>query len=161
MTPDEVMALAGDALHRAVAERLFGLKGVGYYGPPAPKSRHIDQVPCATPEEAAALVERHRGEVTPSDSALKYWRDGWGPILLPEYEEDMHDAWEVVERLRDRGVYLSLHARPDGFSCEAWTADHRRLTHHDCKSETAALAVCRGALLTASVLVLPGRPALG
>lgn len=60
---------------------------------------------------------------------------------------DGNAMMQVMDTLAARGVYLSLHRRGRGYTCEAWNDDYRRIVPVDSKGETASHAVALMALL--------------
>ena len=60
--------------------------------------------------------------------------------------DDAHAVW-LIDALARRGVYLSVHRYPDGYRCEAWHGEGRRLLPGVAGAETFPLCVARCALL--------------
>ena len=110
---------AGRELDALVAERVFGHKGLGYYGPSLDGStwEHGKSVWYATKREAQDCYRRYwemkhkdnpRGYMDPDDEDAFYllrWEDGWGPLSVPEYSTSIAAAWEVVEKLATTELY--------------------------------------------------------
>lgn len=63
---------------------------------------------------------------------------------IQEYSTDISAAWEVVEKLTD-GIFLNDFSLWTTMRC--WKADFTELRVADSNAETAALAICRAALL--------------
>jgi hypothetical protein len=78
----------------------------------------------------------------------------WLP--LPKYSTDIKDAWQVVEKLRDRYVYIDLTNNDDLYCCELmeqdWENESRYFTYY-ADAETAPLAICLAALKAVGVEV--------
>ena len=100
-----------------IAEELFGLKGVGYYGPTKAHGMHEDYKLMSQEDAYKAFVELWPDESQPNDVdgvELCSWQDGWGPIFVPEYSTWIADTWHVVTE-----VNKTAH----GFKLEQMTQD--------------------------------------
>lgn len=60
---------------------------------------------------------------------------------------DIAAAWEVVERLKELGVYLTICTLENDYQCELDRLKTYELACDSVISETAPLAICRAALL--------------
>lgn len=110
--------LEGRALDAAVAEKVMGLK--------------LDY-------EFADFLGG-----APTVPALRDQYDEWGE--LPHYSTDILAAWEVVESLRQRGVFVDVYTSSVGFQAIAQRRKGGNVIAPQ-PSETAPLAICRAVLL--------------
>ena len=71
----------------------------------------------------------------------------------PDYSADIAAAWQVLEKLKERGFFAMVSTPTPGFKnweCRGWQPDpdrNRFIAH----GKTAALAICRAALLALRV----------
>lgn len=71
-----------------------------------------------------------------------------GYSWVPEYSENIKDAWEVLEWMVEEGIFFSL-----TFGTLEWTLNFctkelwNNLLFESASAETAPLAICRAALL--------------
>jgi hypothetical protein len=49
-------------------------------------------------------------------------------LSVPDYSGDIAQAWQVVERMRELGWWLSIHAVPSGWMCEMWRLENDNIT---------------------------------
>jgi hypothetical protein len=75
---------------------------------------------------------------------------------IPYYSSNIADAWQVVEKLRSRYVYIDLTNNDDLYCCELmeqdWENESRYFTYYT-DAETAPLAICLAALKAVGVEV--------
>lgn len=82
------------------------------------------------------------------------WKDSEGIIdtkSIPCYSTDIAAAWAVAERLREVGLGVLVSSEPDGWEVEITTTEALyQQGYQGCyaKADTAAEAICRGALLS-------------
>jgi Phage ABA sandwich domain len=78
------------------------------------------------------------------------------PFNLPHFSTNIADALQVVEKLRDRYVYMNLTNNDDSYCCELMEQDlensSRYFTYY-ADAETAPLAICLAALKAVGVEV--------
>lgn len=118
MTRDEIMNIpAGRDMDKLIAEKIMALTGIRWS-----TSYPTDWI-------------YSNGEYVVGKNL------GWD--ALPRYSTDISAAWEVVEKLRHRGL----------FQINVWHNDMCQVNLSNCDavvSETAPLAICRAALLAVS-----------
>lgn len=110
--------------------------------------REIDKL---VAEKALKQETRIRWVVTKKKYEYKFYNvngdETWLP--LPEFSSDIKDAWYVVEKLRDRYVYMNLTNNDDSYCCELMEQDlensSRYFTYY-ADAETAPLAICLATL---------------
>lgn len=69
--------------------------------------------------------------------------DYWQPSKRIAY------AWEVVEKLRERGYHVDMRGTCTRWACDVWQMDEKRNVHLSgwhAGAETAGLAICTAAL---------------
>lgn len=75
------------------------------------------------------------------------WQGSWDDIAWPAYTTDIAAAWQVVEKMLQRGVIDGLYPAYDGDKFLHWCCvtdiDGNRQGH---TADTAPLAICRAAL---------------
>lgn len=174
MTAEEILSIpAGRDLDSLVAERIMGLSGLGYYGPPMDEPFfHERYIRFDTAEEAnasyAVYWDKHHAQNPKGyverddwDSDLCWWEKGWGPRHCDEYSSDIRDVWQVVDHMAGQGIHLVL---------EDWRRTHKLWAAlfdlpdgHDTGqviAETAPLAICRAALMADKIFWRIAVPAL-
>lgn len=151
-------------LDREIGEKIFRLKGIGYYGPTKESGDHTDYVLCKTGEEARDLYKKHwRGGIgfacwKEIDVKLDFWVEGWGPQFLPEFSTSLYDSEKVVERMLGASFSYSCYRVPSISSFAwGWTCSFRygvqppeRMGAEDqwsSRSYKKPYAVCQAALL--------------
>jgi len=88
-----------EILQREIAENVFGWTGLGWYGPPAEGDwHHTASVLFATYEEAReAYKTRFPDREDYGGSYMCRWKEGWGPLMLPEWADYTADALQLLE----------------------------------------------------------------
>lgn len=128
-TPPEPRT-AGRELDALVAEKVMGLS-VSW--------RSLHPNPDASdPPEIYLLDDK-------GDMPLLEVRSGDGWTFLPRYSTDITAAWQVVERMKERGYWLCLIQNQLLFSASFDSV----LTDHRATGETAPHAICLAALESA------------
>jgi Phage ABA sandwich domain len=97
-------------------------------------------------------------EIKHTDSGVigGFYDDGEKLIGVGEWSptSDIRVAWQVVEKLRDRYVYMNLTNNDDSYCCELMEQDlensSRYFTYY-ADAETAPLAICLAALKAVGV----------
>ncbi len=149
-------------LNVAVAEKVFGLKGVGYYGPRDRTGLHTHYRRYDTPEKANVAYLKYwdgakpghfnwaedGGE--PSGIKLCSWKLRWGPIFVPNYAGFIADAWLVVTRIQEADVDFWLGSEWDEqLDRKSWEAQFmpRGAMHgFGVSGDTPCQAICLAAL---------------
>ena len=148
-----------DTLNALIGAKVFGFTAIGYYGPPRQNEtvwEHDNTVLYPTKAEAEQryhdyIVAKYgglRGPIDADDEAsLCYWKEGYGPIALPEYCTHIADAWKVVEKL---GMVTIENQTSSGPWCVSFTC---HMNGHDCaghwlaaEADSISLAICLAAL---------------
>lgn len=160
LTDAQIDALTGRELDAVIADRVFGYAGIGYYGPTKPHGCHQDYALMSKEEAEAAYLEHWKGDCPgthrwdPERDAVDilHWREGWGPLYIPDWSEDIDAAWELVERLREGGWEMNLSVNSQTFEpwdCRLFVMDarmgapkHRVIAH----GATGAESIARAAL---------------
>jgi Phage ABA sandwich domain len=77
---------------------------------------------------------------------VKHWSrpDGTFCGMIPQFSESIAHAWEVVEKMRDKGHYVNACQRQKVCWCEV--VDYDGMPLYRVKAKTAPLAICRAAL---------------
>lgn len=144
---------AGRETDKMIAIDVFGFTGLGYYGPPESGFwAHDKSVRFDTKAEAEAAFVAYQKTKTPAErlgcctelhADLCHWKEGWGPLFVPEYSTNIAEAFLVVEELRTRMMYLRL--EHDGIA--SWIATFEGVFGAKSKeADTPELAICRAAL---------------
>ena len=89
-------------LDALVAEKVFGYTGIGYYSPPAEGAwTHNNSIRHDSKEEADAVTAARFPGRDDLESDLCHWKDGWGPLAVPNYTDDPRDDYEVLRHIRE------------------------------------------------------------
>jgi hypothetical protein len=132
MPPGEVLLVAGRELDAAVAEKVMGWSDVRPYEGDSPPSA-IDGMTAFVPDPLGGNC--------------------WGRRYVPKFSADIGSAWQVVERLKALGFWVSIEA-PGGAGSEDdypevslyrdfWMQDQATAI---VKAATVPLAICCAAL---------------
>lgn len=128
-----------------IAEELFGLEGVGYYGPTIPHGMHQDYKLMSREDAYKAYVDLWPEDSRPSDIndvGPCSWKEGRGPISVANYSTDISDAWEIVKKVSEELCDFSLEK-----SGGNWTASWPGFSVTDTTPERsiclAALEFCK------------------
>jgi hypothetical protein len=99
----------------------------------------------ALDRQMAALLDYEitiGGHCLAVDASAELVGDAWSPSRV------IGDAWEVIERMRTRGLMPAIDCEADGSWFVSWTANttagESGVGHY---ADTAPLAICRAALL--------------
>lgn len=82
-------------------------------------------------------------------------REWWEETEVPEFSTSIADAWKVVEKMRERGVYIDVECTESMYLSRAWWAGE---TYYDIwrqeiqAAEAAPEAICRVALAALEAL---------
>lgn len=103
-------SLSDEELQRLAAELRRTFPGIGYYGPTKSgedRATHLDNKLCSTKEEALELYRKYwfrkapgfccGEEMTEEDVDLCYWKDGWGPLFVPDPTQWVEQAQELED----------------------------------------------------------------
>lgn len=128
---------AGRELDALVAERVFGLRVEIL---PAPEHGH----------QHGKNVPMEPQSCDPPPGMLGAWAAMYW--VIPRYSTDISAAWEVLERMRERGEWV-LNVMADGYEIDnhnaeaiplkGWTWDDEWIAE---RADTAPLCICRAAL---------------
>lgn len=124
-----------------IAEELFGLKGVGYYGPTIAHGMHQDYKLMSREDAYKAYVALWGEDSRPNDVEyvhLCHWGENWGPLTLKAYSTEIFEAWEVVSKVCEELCDFSLEK-----SGGNWTATWPGFSATDATPERA---ICLAAL---------------
>lgn len=124
-----------------IAEELFGLKGVGYYGPTIAHGMHQDYKLMSREDAYKAFVELWPEDSQPNNVEgvdLCHWGENWGPLNVDEYSTEIMDAWNIVRKISEELCDFSLEK-----SGGNWTASWPGFTATDTTPERA---ICLAAL---------------
>lgn len=66
---------------------------------------------------------------------------------IPRFTTDISAAWDVVEKLKENGVYVILCVLENDYQCELDKIKVNERAYDSAIAETAPLAICRAALL--------------
>lgn len=155
-------------LDTEIARRVFEIdvKDVGYYGPPVDPTQswiHVKSVRYDTPEEAhAAYLAYQHARIEAGESQhgkmdadsfwpeACHWKDGWGPLWLGDYSADIMLAWEVVEKMWERGFHFFDLEQYELDGWPSWVVligrSHKLGPVCSAEESTAPLAICRAAI---------------
>lgn len=147
--------MTDDEITKLIAERLFDLEGVGYYGPTKAHGMHEDYVLCKTKDEANALFfEYWKGdphgvkwdEDRATELKMSCWRKDWGTLGIPDPLEDDDDAckvWELIAQV----IPVAIFSPAIGVDLPRWTVCvGSRSKGHEVHDESRRRAICLAAL---------------
>jgi len=122
---------AGREFDKWIAEKVFGLTGLGYYGPPDDEPfMHDRSVRHDTAAQANASYADYWDKYHSDnphgfrdrdcwDADLCHWKDGWGPLLVDSYSTDLQDAWQLMDWLRGQFTNVAL-CSDKGWGLRVW-----------------------------------------
>jgi hypothetical protein len=130
--------VAGRATDLLVAEHVLGYRRVpgipwDYDGPCEPGEHLLP--PGVDPKR------EWQGITPPARGTIPF---GW--YVQGRYSERIEDAWQVIEHLRQRGIYLEVYALVIGYQVAYQEKVTVGTRHHFCDATSAPLAICRAAL---------------
>jgi hypothetical protein len=97
-----------------------GRTGYGYYGPPDEgKWMHEKSVRHDTQKEAQESYRKYwekyhkdepQGYMDPDDDSysLCYWGENWGPLAVPEYNDNFFETDTLLKYLNSKGITVSI-----------------------------------------------------
>jgi len=146
---------AGPDIDALIAE-IMGQKDVGWYAPYDSSGLHLHYKRYPTRQEAYEAYARYwdnwlKEGNTVEDVHLCSWRDGWGPIFVDEYSEDLYAAAEATDWMAQKTGWMWLVGFSGHHYSFIWSKGLSMRVYVD-KAPTEELARCRAVLLAGLLL---------
>ena len=133
-------------INREVAEKLFNLTIISDW--PCYVDPECGGIVCSSTNDREDLPSSYDITADVYETGAPLFVDGIGEChnmhVIPQYSTNISDAWLVVERMRELGFRIQIHADKKSWTCilSQWNYDDKFISHED----TAPLAIVLAAL---------------